>query len=135
MPIFKLVRALTKPFILAAENCCNSRAIERTPEAQEQVDQTTASMIIYQYPACPFCMITRRATKRLNLNIEYRDAKNDIQHKQTLINEGGKDQVPCLRIEENGETIWMYESRDIIDYLEKRFGENGPHNNCVDEAA
>jgi glutathione S-transferase len=29
--------------------------------------------------------------------------------------------VPCLRIEENGQTTWMYESKVIIDYLDKRF--------------
>ncbi len=29
--------------------------------------------------------------------------------------------MPCLRIEENGQTTWMYESKVIIDYLDKRF--------------
>jgi glutathione S-transferase len=29
--------------------------------------------------------------------------------------------VPCLLIEEDGEARWMYESNDIIAYLEKRF--------------
>jgi hypothetical protein len=35
--------------------------------------------------------------------------------------QGGKIKVPCLRIEENGQTTWMYESKVIIDYLDKRF--------------
>jgi len=34
---------------------------------------------------------------------------------------GGKRKVPCLRIEEDGKTEWMYESNDIIAYLEQRF--------------
>ncbi|MCA7113286.1 hypothetical protein LGL75_14005 [Staphylococcus aureus] len=29
--------------------------------------------------------------------------------------------MPCLRIEENGQTRWMYESSDIVAYLEKTF--------------
>ncbi|MDF3852182.1 hypothetical protein [Achromobacter denitrificans] len=29
--------------------------------------------------------------------------------------------MPCLRIEEAGGTRWMYESSDIIAYLEQRF--------------
>jgi len=29
--------------------------------------------------------------------------------------------VPCLRIEENGQTTWMYESNTIIEYLNQRF--------------
>ena len=38
-----------------------------------------------------------------------------------LLAGGGKIKVPCLRIEENGESRWMYESNDIIRYLESRF--------------
>ena len=34
---------------------------------------------------------------------------------------GGKVKVPCLRIEEAGGTRWMYESNDIIAYLEQRY--------------
>jgi len=29
--------------------------------------------------------------------------------------------VPCLKITENGEDRWMYESNDIIAYLNGRF--------------
>ncbi|WP_141710024.1 glutathione S-transferase N-terminal domain-containing protein, partial [Vibrio splendidus] len=29
--------------------------------------------------------------------------------------------VPCLRIEKGGKTEWMYESSDIVTYLEKQF--------------
>jgi hypothetical protein len=49
------------------------------------------------------------------------DAKNNEQDRQTLLEQGGKIKVPCLRIEENGQTTWMYESKVIIDYLDKRF--------------
>ncbi|MFA4912707.1 MAG: glutathione S-transferase N-terminal domain-containing protein, partial [Burkholderiaceae bacterium] len=34
---------------------------------------------------------------------------------------GGKVKVPCLRIDEAGQTRWMYESDDIIAFLERRF--------------
>lgn len=30
--------------------------------------------------------------------------------------------VPCLRIEEGGEVKWLYESTDIIQFLNTRFG-------------
>ncbi|MDT4882527.1 hypothetical protein FQZ97_1184810 [compost metagenome] len=58
---------------------------------------------------------------RLNLPIALRDAKNDETHRDALLAGGGKIKVPCLRIEENGESRWMYESNDIIRYLESRF--------------
>jgi len=43
----------------------------------------------------------------------------DAGNNADLIAGGGKGQVPCLRIEhENGSVEWMYESVDIIRYLQ-----------------
>ena len=68
-------------------------------------------------------MKVRRAMKRNSLNIETRDAKRNEQFKKELLEGGGQLKVPCLRIEEdNGNVSWMYESGDIISYLEQRFG-------------
>jgi len=39
-----------------------------------------------------------------------------------LLSEGGKIQVPCLKITENDKITWMYETAEIATYLEKRFG-------------
>ncbi|WP_434695548.1 glutathione S-transferase N-terminal domain-containing protein [Pseudomonas sp. Z1-14] len=94
---------------------------KRSAEAQAQVDQAARSLTLYQFHACPFCVKTRRALHRLNVPVALRDAKNNEQDRQTLLEQGGRIKVPCLRIEENGETIWMYESKVIIDYLDKRF--------------
>lgn len=47
--------------------------------------------------------------------------ENNEQDRQTLLEQGGKIKVPCLRIEEGGKTTWMYESKVIIDYLNNRF--------------
>ena len=38
-----------------------------------------------------------------------------------LMRGGGKGQVPCLRIEsELGQVQWLYESDDILDYIQGR---------------
>ena len=50
-----------------------------------------------------------------------KDVLNDKNSEEELMKGGGQRQVPCLRIEENGQTTWMYESKVIIDYLDKRF--------------
>lgn len=94
---------------------------QRPAEAQAQVNQAASSLTLYQFHACPFCVKTRRTLRRLNVPVALRDAKNNEQDRQTLLEQGGKIKVPCLRIEENGETTWMYESKVIIDYLDKRF--------------
>jgi glutathione S-transferase len=63
----------------------------------------------------------RRAMKRQSVNIELRDAKNDPTHRADLEAGGGRIKVPCLRIEKDGQVEWMYESSDIVTYLEKEF--------------
>jgi glutaredoxin len=100
--------------------------MERSPEAQAAVAQAVSGMALYQYFACPFCIKTRRALHRLNLPIELRDAQNDPVHRAALGGEGGRIQVPCLRIDSDEGTEWMYESTDIISYLEGRFGAETP---------
>jgi glutaredoxin len=94
---------------------------KRTPEAQAAVEQSAKNLSLYQFQACPFCVKTRRTLHRLNVPVALHDAKNNEQDRQTLLNEGGKIKVPCLRIEEDGKTTWMYESKVIIDYLNQRF--------------
>ena len=89
-----------------------------------ELDAITASMKLYQFRQCPFCVRTRRCIRRLGLNIELRDARNDPQWNSELIDEGGKYQVPCLRlIKEDGASEWLYGSKNIIGYLDQRFGQ------------
>ena len=94
---------------------------KRSQEAQAAVEASAKDLTLYQFHACPFCVKTRRTLRRLNVPVALRDAKNNELDRQTLLSEGGKIKVPCLRIEEAGQTVWMYESKVIIDYLEKRF--------------
>jgi glutathione S-transferase len=38
------------------------------------------------------------------------------------LREAGKVQAPCLKITIGDKVEWMYESNDIISYLDKEFG-------------
>ena len=67
-------------------------------------------------------MITRRTIKALNIDIEIRDTLEESKYHQELLAGGGMTQVPCLRIENGDSVQWMYESADIIKYLNQRFG-------------
>ena len=117
----KALRVGLGQLIIFLDFITRPRKLRRTAEAQAQVAEETANLALYQFNACPFCVKTRRAMHRLNLPIALRDAKNDEGHRAALLAGGGKIKVPCLRIEENGQSRWMYESNDIIAYLEKRF--------------
>ncbi|PWB35987.1 glutaredoxin [Pseudomonas sp. SDI] len=95
--------------------------LKRDAVAQAHVEQAAKGLSLYQFHACPFCVKTRRTLHKLNVPVTLRDAKHNAQDRQTLLDQGGKIKVPCLRIEEDGKTTWMYESKVIIEYLNKRF--------------
>lgn len=120
--MLRVVRAILGALILFFNWVFTPRGVKRAPQAQAKIDSETKNLALYQYKACPFCVKVRRSMKRNSLNIETRDAKRVASHKDELVNGGGALKVPCLRIEdEKGEVSWMYESSDIIQYLESRF--------------
>ena len=95
--------------------------VKRNDEEQAKVDQETKILKLYQFYACPFCVKTRRAIKCLNLKVETRDAQTAGKFRKELEISGGKIKVPCLKLEGAGEATWIYESNDIIKYLDERF--------------
>ena len=119
--LIKLVREGLGRVIVFIDWITRPRRIERSPEAQAAVDAAARNLSLYQFYACPFCIKTRREIHRLNVPIELRDAQHDPVHRGDLAAGGGKIQVPCLRIDEHGETRWLYESSDVIAYLNDRF--------------
>ena len=119
--ILKVLRNGLGQLIVMIDLLTRPAKLKRTPEAQAAVEQVTQNMALYQFNACPFCVKTRRTLHKLNLPVALRDAKNDPVHRQALEQQGGKIQVPCLRIDENGQTTWLYESKAIAAYLQDRF--------------
>lgn len=118
----KLIRWLLGRLILAFDFTFRPRRRVLTAEQKQQQQQGAQDLSLYQYLACPFCVKVRREMRRLDLTIPVRDAKADESSRQQLEQEGGKLKVPCLRIDSNdGESQWLYESNDIIDYLRNRF--------------
>ena len=80
-------------------------------------------MALYHYESCPFCRKVREVADRLDLDIELRNIRKDIDYRDELKNGVGQTQVPCLRIEGEDETRWLYESDDIIAFLMDVFGQ------------
>jgi len=120
--IFKPVRWVLSQIIIFIDWLTRPKPMQRSVEAQAEVDQKTRNMALYHFQMCPFCVKTRRQIHRLALNIENRDARNDPQWNQELINDGGKYQVPCLKITAaDGSVQWMYESTEINQYLDDKF--------------
>jgi glutaredoxin len=118
----KLVRWLLGRIVLFINWLTWPRAGVRPPEQQQAVEAALAHYALYQFHACPFCVKVRRALRRLNLPMALRDAKPEGPFRTELLQQGGAVKVPCLRIEHpDGRIEWMYESSDIIAYLEQTF--------------
>lgn len=123
--IFKPIRWVLGQIIIFIDWVTRPKPLQRVPEKQAEVDAQTKNMALYHFQMCPFCVKTRRQIRRLGLNIENRDARNDPKWNQELIDEGGKYQVPCLKItKDDGSVEWMYESTEINQYLEERYAGN-----------
>lgn len=117
-----VVRAILGAIILFLDRIFSPKPLVRAPEQQQAVDLETRQLALYQFAACPFCVKVRRHFKRQGLNIELRDANSNATFKQELLSQGGELQVPCLRIANaDGSARWLYESSDIIAYVDQRF--------------
>jgi glutaredoxin len=88
--------------------------------------------------ACPFCVKVRREIHRQGLKITTIDVKQSAYEMDRLVNEGGKFQVPCLRVDTSSDYIspstismqpfstssdtekvqWIYESDEIIKLIQ-----------------
>ena len=123
--IFKPVRWVLAQIIIFIDWAIPPKKVQRSVEKQRAVDKQTEKMALYQFKQCPFCVKTRRQFRRLALNIETRDARNDPQWNQELIEKGGKYQVPCLKIiKDDGSVEWLYESNSINQYLAEKYSAN-----------
>ena len=117
-----IIRFILGKLILFFDWAFPPRSLKRDPAQQALIDGQTASLILYQYRACPFCVKVRRAMKRQGLKIETRDVKRSDGAREELLAGGGDLKVPCLRVGDGrGEVRWMYESNEIINYLAERF--------------
>ena len=125
---FRTLRRIIGPIMLFIDWLTTPRGIQRPSQEQEKIDLDTRNMTLYQYKTCPFCIKVRRHTKRLSLNIKTRDAQHDPTSRAQLVTGGGILKVPCLKVtNEAGEDRWMYESNDIIHYLNAQFGQDLNH--------
>ncbi len=119
--IITLIRNLLGGIIAFFDVITRGTKLKRTKEAQLQVVKDTQGLTLYQFFACPFCIKTRRAIYKMNLPIIKRSASKGSPYRKELLLGGGKVQTPCLRIETENGVEWLYESSEIIKYLQQRF--------------
>jgi len=82
------------------------------------------TLALYQFEGCPYCSKVRKKMTELGLSFTAHNPRQDEDRMDELMELGGQDQVPFLVVrDDDGEVIEsMYESDDINDFLEQRFG-------------
>ena len=115
----ELIRYVVGRILLLANFLTRPKPVLRGQVEQAKIDAAMSGMSLYQFRACPFCVKVRRHLRRRSLNIELRDARDNIEIKNELVREGGKHRVPRMRIETDAKNIrWLYESDDICAFLD-----------------
>ncbi len=119
---FKTLRIVIGPFMLLGEFLTRPQGLARPAASQAEVDAACRQLALYQYKTCPFCIKVRQEMRRLSLKIEGFDAQAAGRNRDDLISGGGQAKVPCLKITDPaGNSQWLYESGEIIEYLRRRF--------------
>ncbi|MBR1599767.1 MAG: glutathione S-transferase N-terminal domain-containing protein [Lachnospiraceae bacterium] len=70
---------------------------------------------LYMFETCPYCRkVLNSIEKSGRTDVELHNIHKSEEDRLTLIEVGGKQQVPCLFIDGKP----LYESDDIVDWLE-----------------
>lgn len=72
-------------------------------------------LILYIKDNCPYSTVVMRKLDELNISVETKNIANN-RNALELIEKGGKYQAPCII--DTDRKIALYESSDIIDYLD-----------------
>ena len=73
---------------------------------------------LFTSDTCGFCARVRQFSQQRGMSMEFRDTLRDPAAFKELLQGGGRGTVPCLRSQRGDEVEWMYESMDIISYLD-----------------
>lgn len=123
-PNFKSVVAVIMSWfqnILASCTAFLAPKVERTAAQQQKADRLANSLTLYTLNSCPYSAKVTRHLNQLNINVTVKNLKRCHIYQKELLVGGGRAQVPCLRIESSQGCKWMYESDDILMYLDKKF--------------
>lgn len=79
-------------------------------------DGAPLELTLYKSDTCGYCHMVLRVVEDLRIPVRLQDTMRDAGAYETLLEKGGKTQVPCLFI--NGEPL--YESAAIIEFFRKQ---------------
>jgi len=75
---------------------------------------------LFKTDLCGFCYRVRAYLEQRGIDMPLRDVNQDQAAFRELLENTRRTTVPCLRIQRGDEVEWMFESMDIMRYLEER---------------
>ena len=107
--------------LLASCSSVITPPIKRSSLEQKKVDRQACCLTLYDCQQRPFNNKIQRYIKHLNVAVTVKNLNRCHTYQKELLSGGGRAQVPCLRIETPSGSRWLYESEDIIRYLNRKF--------------
>ena len=92
--------------------------LKRIAQKSNRPRRVLSDLNLYSMKISPYVFRVRKYIATQNIEIELKDILESQVHFEELIRHGKVDQVPCLKI---GASEYLYESKDIVRYLEKSF--------------
>lgn len=76
---------------------------------------------LYYFDTCPFCQRVLSVLPSLSVDVEKRNVMTHPEYRKQQQKATGRTTCPCLLItHDDGREQWMYESNDIITYLQQQ---------------
>lgn len=85
-----------------------------TTDRTNKKDSEKHDLVLYVMDGCPFCAKVEGFLAENRIEVPERSISTDKDAERTLVEVGGKHQVPCLFIDGKA----LYESGDIIAWLQ-----------------
>jgi glutathione S-transferase len=73
---------------------------------------------LYYHDSCPFCQRVLSVLPNINVPVEKRNVIKHAHFRDEQYAATNRTTVPCLLIEDGDQQQWMFESADIIRYLQ-----------------
>lgn len=108
---------------MLADRWIRVKPVTRSSDEQCSLDRESRRIQLYFCKTCPVSIRIKRHCEHLGLRVVEKDVQRVNAYRNELINGGGEIRVPCLRVEsrKGDAPRWMYESEQILEYLNRRF--------------
>lgn len=86
-------------------------------------EKPSEQLMLYHSDLCGYCWKVRGVIDDLGIDVELRDIGESRDSASELREARGRTTVPVLRrLKADGESEWMPESSDIIEFLRSEYG-------------